>query len=166
MPTPDEGRDRAAPARKRKFATLALLCLISLVGALLYSVPSAQAQRFTVYVAPGGSDSNPGTRARPKATIVAAMQALPQGGEILMRGGTYRIANRSGAMWMGGTAQRPLVVKSAPGERARLVSAPDNHCILALGDYTQIRNITCTGYNGIMAYDANHIRIVGNHVHD
>ena len=52
--------------------------------------------------------------------------------------------------------QRPLVVKSAPGERARLVSAPNNHCVLALGDYTQIRNLTCTGYNGIMAYGADH----------
>lgn len=164
MSRTDKAAREALPRRRR--AGVAMVLVLALIAGLSYSIPQAAAAPNTIYVAPNGSDSNPGTRARPKATIVGAMQALPSGGDILMRGGTYRIANRSGALWRGGTANRPLVVKSAPGERANLISARDNHCVLALGDYTQIRNLTCSGYNGIMAYGAKHVKIVGNRVHD
>lgn len=144
----------------------ALVTVFAILAALFVVAPQASAQGRAVYVAPNGSDANPGTRAQPKATIVAAMRTLSGGGEIILRGGHYRISNNSGLLWQGGTAGRPLVVRSAPGERARLTSAPGSHCVYAAADHIQIRNITCTGWMGIGSYNASHIVFRGNRVHD
>ncbi len=43
-----------------------------------------------LYVANGGSDSNPGSLAAPFATIHKAVSVAPTGGTIVVRGGTYR----------------------------------------------------------------------------
>lgn len=142
------------------------LTALAVLATMFVAAPDVEAQSHTVYVAPNGSDSNPGTRARPKATMVAAMRALPNGGEILLRGGSYTIRNNSGLLWQGGTAGRPLVVRSAPGERARLRSAQGNHCVVAAADHIRIKNLTCTGWMGIAAFNSSHIVIKGNTIHD
>ena len=133
---------------------------------LALNVPASQAQSNTIYVAPNGNDNNPGTRSRPKYSLVAAMIALPGGGEVLMRGGGYYYTSSQSGLWQGGVKGRPLVIKSAPGERASITSAPGAYCVLTLGDYTQIRKLDCTGHQGIAAYNASHIRIFGNEVRD
>ena len=143
-----------------------VLTMVSLT--VIAQPPAADAQpRGVVFVAPNGNDANPGTKARPKATIAAAMRQLNgAGGEIRLRGGSYTITNNSGLLWQGGTARRPLVVRSAPGERARLRSAQGSHCVAAAADHIQIRRLTCTGWMGIAAFNSNHIVIAGNSVHD
>jgi mannuronan 5-epimerase len=50
-----------------------------------YSIPSG-----AIVVSNGGSDANPGTLARPKRTLTAALGKVASGGTIVMRGGTYR----------------------------------------------------------------------------
>lgn len=151
--------------RSRRRSLLVVLALAMLAGLLATAAP-AQGQSTRIFVAPNGSDDNPGTRARPKYSLVSAMLALPQGGDIVMRGGTYRYSQSESGLWRGGTAQRPLVVKSAKGERATIVSSQGSNCVLALGDYTRVRNISCTGSQGIMAYGADHVIFYGNHVYD
>ena len=149
---------------------LALLALLASLAAsatvAIATAPTADAQSGVVYVAPNGSDSNPGTRARPKATVTAAMRQLGGGGEIRLRGGSYTIRNGSALLWQGGTERRPLVVRSAPGERARLTSAQGNHCVVAAADHIEIRNLDCTGWMGIGSFNSSHVVIAGNYVHD
>lgn len=85
---------------------------------------SAQGVTFTprsgrvVWVAPGGSDGAPCTRAAPCATIGhVAQNVLRPGDTLLTRGGTYP----EGEIWLrpaqSGTRERPIVIKAAPGDR-------------------------------------------------
>ncbi|MFB9798467.1 nitrous oxide reductase family maturation protein NosD [Arthrobacter citreus] len=54
------------------------------VGSTSYPIPSR-----AVFAAPGGSDSAAGTLASPLRTIGAAIARAPQGGTVVLRGGTY-----------------------------------------------------------------------------
>ena len=62
-------------------------CLLALAVAAATSAPAR-----TIYVAPGGSDSNPATFSRPLATLRAAQNMAAAGDTVYFRGGTYRIA--------------------------------------------------------------------------
>lgn len=67
----------------------------------------------TVYVAPGGNDSNPGTAAAPFRTIGKGVAAAKAGDTVQVRGGTYVEAvtiNQSG------TASAPIRLQAYPGE--------------------------------------------------
>ncbi len=99
------------------------------VLALLLGLLAASAAAAEIWVAPGGSDDNPGTRDRPVASPARALRLArelrreaatpPAGGvRIILRGGVYRLA---GTWWFhpedSGTAASPTVVEAAPGER-------------------------------------------------
>lgn len=60
-----------------------LFALLSLTAGL------ATAQHHTYYVAPDGSDTNPGTLQRPLATLRQAHQLMAGGDTVYFRGGTY-----------------------------------------------------------------------------
>ncbi len=62
-----------------------------------------------LYVANGGSDTNPGTLAAPFATIHKAIAAAPAGGTIVVRGGTYRESL--------GSIGKPLTIQAYPHEQ-------------------------------------------------
>ena len=62
-----------------------------IVFALLVLTLSARAAVF--YVAPAGSDRNPGTEAQPFATLMRAETAASTGDTVLIRGGTYTLTN-------------------------------------------------------------------------
>jgi parallel beta-helix repeat protein len=66
------------------------------------------------YVSSTGSDSAPGTRARPWRTIQKAADALRPGGTALVRGGVYR---ENVAVTSSGTRTRPITIRNYPGER-------------------------------------------------
>ena len=65
--------------RKTIAATLLMGCMVSGTTAKTY------------YMAPNGSDANPGTPASPLATIARAQQLLVAGDTLLIRGGEYLI---------------------------------------------------------------------------
>ncbi len=161
---------RTAHPKRRGLTSWTLRVLVTVLAllatALVSASPPAGAQAHTVYVAPWGNDGNPGTRSQPKGTIQGAMILLPNGGDILLRGGTYHINGGTAFLWMGGTRNRPLVVKSAPGERAELVAGAGHHCIATNQDYVRIRNLDCTGYAGIGIFGSSHVKVYGNYVHD
>jgi hypothetical protein len=74
----------------------------------------------TFYVAPGGSDSSPGTRDRPWRSVQKALSTLRPGQRALVRRGTYvhdHVLERAGAR----TA--PITIAAYPGERVVLRAA-------------------------------------------
>ena len=106
--------------------------LISLL--LLASVPLLAASRPAreLYVAPGGRDTWPGTKARPFATLEAARDVLrrmkasgrmPKAGvTVWVRGGRYertQVFELTAAD--SGTAEAPITYRAAPGQQVRLV---------------------------------------------
>ena len=72
---------------------------IALIGGILLA--SRVCQSAEIYVAPGGSDSNPGTREKPFATLAAARDALRRaspgamaGSTVYLRAGVYRLREK------------------------------------------------------------------------
>ncbi len=95
------------------------------------ALPARPAPAVTLTVAPGGADTNPGTPDRPLASLAGARQAiralkakgpLPRGGvQVVLRGGTYPLRETFALEAQdSGTAEAPIVYRSAPGETARL----------------------------------------------
>ena len=66
------------------------------------------------YVAPPGSDSNPGTEAQPWKTIQKAANALIAGDTVYIKAGTYReqVSPKNS-----GTVGKYIVYKAYPGHR-------------------------------------------------
>jgi hypothetical protein len=90
-------------------------------GLLAASAASIAAAATVVHVAPGGNDADPGTEAKPLATIQAAVNRLQPGDTLLIHGGTYRETvtfPRSGA------AERPITLRPYRDEKV-LVSGCD-----------------------------------------
>jgi hypothetical protein len=99
-----------------------ILFALSLLGA-------APAHAADIWVAPNGSDRNPGTQAQPLATPNAALRqarnlrrlhdaSVADGVHIWLKGGEYRLVEP----WFfrpedAGTADSPTIVAAAPGER-------------------------------------------------
>ena len=84
-----------------------------------------------LFVAPDGSDGNPGTKAHPLATLSGARdtirqrkatERLPDGGmTVLLRGGTYFLDKTFELTAEdSGTAEAPIVCRAQPGENVRL----------------------------------------------
>ncbi|GGY76281.1 sigma-70 family RNA polymerase sigma factor [Streptomyces nitrosporeus] len=69
-----------------------------------------------IYLAPGGSDTGDGSRARPYATLAKAVSVVRPGQTIAMRGGTYR-PDRGTTLTTDGTAARRITLSNVRGER-------------------------------------------------
>jgi hypothetical protein len=110
--------------RVRKFVAAAAFVLLGAVGGAGFS-PShravAQAEGTacstdalqTFYVAPDGSDSNPGSVDAPWQTLTHAFEQMDPGETLVVRGGTYVgdfVYNRVG------TSEHPIMIKAFPGE--------------------------------------------------
>ncbi|ABS25445.1 right-handed parallel beta-helix repeat-containing protein [Anaeromyxobacter sp. Fw109-5] len=125
---------RSVPAgrgahRAAALAFAAVLHVAAAAGAAPALSPAAS--RANLYVAPGGSDSSPGTAEQPFATLERARAAvrslrssgLPEGGvTVWLRGGVYE---RSSTFSLGpadsGTAESPITYRAYPGETVRLL---------------------------------------------
>lgn len=69
-----------------------------------------------IVVAPGGSDSGPGTADRPYATLARAVATVRPGQTIALRGGTHRLTAPL-TITTDGAATRRITLTSYPGER-------------------------------------------------
>jgi hypothetical protein len=76
----------------------------------------------TYFVAPGGSSSNPGTMARPFATIQDAYRLVAAGDIIYLRGGRYDVS-QSITLTKSGSEGRPIRLWAYPGEKPVLDAA-------------------------------------------
>ena len=71
----------------------------------------------TYFVAANGSDANPGTLARPFATLYRAYQAVAPGDTVNIRGGVYQTL----ISWnKGGSATAPITIQAYHGEDVTL----------------------------------------------
>src|SRR5262245_39689369 len=70
----------------------------------------------TYYVAPNGTDKNPGTSEQPFATLQKAADTVQPGDTVIVRDGTYTGATGQWAnimhLKLGGTADHPIVFKA------------------------------------------------------
>lgn len=74
------------------------------VGSTSYAVPSG-----AIFVAPSGSDSNPGSKTRPVKTVARGLALAPAGGTVVLRKGVYHESV---------TISRKVVLQNYPGEYA------------------------------------------------
>ncbi|HEY84627.1 MAG TPA: DUF1565 domain-containing protein [Chloroflexi bacterium] len=77
--------------QKKYWLRTAFACLsLALLFIGSWGIPKETfAQGNTCYVAPAGSDSNPGTKAQPWQTIQKAANTLAAGDTVYIRAGTY-----------------------------------------------------------------------------
>jgi uncharacterized protein YjdB len=125
----------------------------------------AQSTGTVFYVAPNGSNTNPGTLAAPWQTIQKALNTLQPGQKAYVRAGTYREAL---SMDRAGTASAPITIEAYPGERpivdAELVRRP---LVIESGAaYFRIKGFIldrdcCTSGGHIDVY-GHHIEIIDN----
>ncbi len=158
---------RSPQRRPRLFAiVVAAVMVASVLTAVSASPAAAQTRKQTIHVAPNGSDANPGTLARPKATIQGASLALRNGGVISLRGGTHTFSNGGGWLLRGGSKGNRVVVTSRPGERARVVSTDGNFCVATDQSFITVRRIDCTGAQGMGSFGGSHVTFRNNRIHD
>jgi len=126
--------------------------------------PSTPPPGNTLYVAPNGSASAPGTESSP-TTLASAITRIAAGGTIYMRGGTYNLSQTvTIAQGNNGTASARKKLFAYPGERPVLnFSAqsedPANRGLAIGGHYWHINGLIVerAGDNGILLGGNNNI---------
>lgn len=95
---------------------------IALVGMIILSAVSftTPLQARDLYVSPDGNDGNPGTKAKPFATLGRLAEAAKPGDVCYLGEGVYREVLRP---QRSGTQDAPIVFRNIPGERAVLSGA-------------------------------------------
>jgi Periplasmic copper-binding protein (NosD) len=136
--------------------------------------PSPSPLVGTTYVlAPDGHDKDPGTAAKPWATLAYAAKRLKPGDTLEVRGGTYR---RESIDWQtSGSADGPITIRAAAGEQPVFDGGGVGHFAVIRGGaaYLVFDGLTITGYDIvddgiIVAMDGAHhltfqnLRMTGN----
>ena len=101
-------------------------------------MPASAGQAF--YVAPSGSDANPGTLDSPWKTLQKAFSTLQPGQIAYLRAGTYGTKCAASTFTRAGTASAPITVRGYPGERAVL-----NGQVRLEGSYMRLSHIVMEG---------------------
>ncbi|WP_438008410.1 LamG-like jellyroll fold domain-containing protein [Sorangium sp. So ce321] len=145
----------------------------------LYDVPLTAAQikaltRNTYYVATNGLDTNPGTLAKPFATLAKAGQMADIGDTVYVRGGTY-YAEAPVSLDHVGKEEEHIVFQPYPGESVVLDGSQGGGSLLQIrGEYYDILGFELRDAKGIAiafrSWDGDprsgkHIRIAGNTIH-
>lgn len=112
---------------KRAFLLRAIGIMLLGLAFIIDSMATAPPEARTFHVAPNGNDANPGTRAKPFATLERVRKAIRevkkerQPVTVLLRGGTYHL---TAPLVFGpedsGTAEAPVVFAAEPGEKPLL----------------------------------------------
>jgi nitrous oxidase accessory protein NosD len=113
---PDTMRHSRVFAPLRLRAVLVVLLVVLACSAYLFTRPRIDPD--ALYVAPYGDDAHDGSADRPFRTLRMALRALPSGGTLYMRAGTYPEAINNTIR--GGSPDDPTVVAAYPGETVRL----------------------------------------------
>ncbi|MEY4576487.1 MAG: pectate lyase, partial [Pseudomonadota bacterium] len=124
------------------------------------------------YVSPDGVDTNPGTEAKPFATVERAQTAAAPGDTVLIRGGEYRFSGTQAvvgvAFTKSGSAGKPIQYFAYPGEtpifdlfelkpQAR-VTGLDVRC-----NWIHLRGLEVRGVRQLIVGDSWSVRIRGDH---
>ena len=117
---------------------------------LISSLSFASAK--TVYIAPNGNDANPGTKARPFATVQKAQDAIEPGDTVYIRGGIYRMSEAQIARKEGIYANVTYLDKSGkPGAMINYFAYPGEKPTF---DYTEIKpaGLRVNAFNVVGSY--------------
>ena len=144
--------------------TLAVLTAVAVVGPAP-GAPPASAAGTTLYVAPDGSDANPGTATRPLRTISQAASLATPGTTVNVAAGDYRdhvVTDVSG------TATAHVRFVSTTGWGARIRTSGAEQAWLNLGNYVDIVGFDISAPDARMGIqnEASHVLTERNHVHD
>jgi hypothetical protein len=111
-------RRRVMPASHSLPLTAAVFLLAASAPAQELCQPRTDAPGRECFVSLAGNDVNPGTQARPFRTIARGVSVVQAGDVLSLRGGVYVetvvVAGKQG------TAARPIVIRSHPGEQASI----------------------------------------------
>jgi parallel beta-helix repeat protein len=127
------------------------------------------ARKATLVVSPQGSDRNPGTAARPFATVGRAAQVARAGDVVDVRRGVYRLA--SGIhLGANGTPSRRILLRAHPGEKVVLDGGRlgAGAVVVAIaGRYVDLQGFEIRGAAsvGVSVWGGAHVRVVGNRIH-
>ena len=142
-----------------RYITPLLCCLLFLICA-----SSASAQEVaTLFVAPDGSDTNPGTMELPLATMQKAQELASPGDTVYIRGGTYQVAEDQISRVVqnlfasityldkSGTVDNTIKYWAYPGERPIFdysLVKPENRRVVGIfvvGSHIHIKGLEMTG---------------------
>ena len=101
------------------------LVLVGVALTAMVITAKAEGQPAVLYVAANGSDANPGTEAKPFATLERARDEARkikgEGVTVWVRGGTYALQKTFElAKEDGGTEKAPVAYRACPNEEVRL----------------------------------------------
>lgn len=105
------------------------------------------------YLAPSGSDANPGTIDRPWRTLAKGLTSIHEGQTLYLRGGRYT-GNFDGPLPEGSPSSR-ITVMSYPGEHATIAGL----IWFEAPDYWTIRDLTFTWAGG--SFDEHMVKVQG-----
>ncbi|MGI4717260.1 MAG: choice-of-anchor Q domain-containing protein [Janthinobacterium lividum] len=142
------------------------------MAVLFAASSSAMAAAAHIYVSPTGSDSNPGTQAKPVKTITRADALAGPGSTIHVAAGTYKVSAPSlGSVGIrtskSGTATARIKFVSDVKWGAKIVVSGTGITWDSKGSYVDIDgfDISGTGRHGILAAGRN-LTITNNFIHD
>jgi MYXO-CTERM domain-containing protein len=136
------------------------------------SLVEAQAHAADFYVAPSGSDTAPGSKEQPFASVKRAETAAAPGDTVFLRGGVYRFSGTSSefgiAFTKSGSTDKPIHYVAFPGEvpifdlfelkpQAR-VTGLDVRC-----NWIHLRGLEVRGVRQVIVGDSWSVRIRGDH---
>jgi hypothetical protein len=126
--------------------------------------PLPQSAGATFYVAPNGSDANPGSQAAPWATIQKAENTLAAGQKALVRAGTYApiYVDRNGS------PLAPISIQAYPGERP-VIHAPEGggYAVEIVGSYFRVSGFVLENARNTNIYLENpshHVEVSRNEI--
>jgi parallel beta-helix repeat protein len=145
-----------------------LLVFVAVVGLTLMQVPRSYASALAYYVAPTGSDTNPGTATAPFQTITRAASLATPGTVVHVAPGTYTYSKL--ATGKSGTAAARITYVSDVKWGAKVVGTGADRTWENTGNYVDIVGFDITntysqGRLGLINYGS-YVRAIGNHVHD
>ncbi len=138
--------------------------------------PAAAGAKF---VSPSGNDAGSGRLGDPWKTIQRAVDSLNPGDTLYVREGRYDVHTHDGAgidVTRGGTPSRWVVIRNYPGEHPVITSKAWATVRIAPGvSFVEVRGLDLAGQpsamtgqssSGIGVYETDHIRLIGNDIHD
>jgi len=159
--------DLGAAGSGADFVELAVSSLGYSKSGLVTSGDVVSKLALAFYVSPSGSPSSDGSASSPwdLQTALNHPAAVQPGDTIWLRGGVY-----SGlfASYLTGTADRPIIVRQYPGERATIDGTTAQHGLATLGAHTWFWGIEVMGGSGpaVVVYTSVGDRFINLVVHD
>ena len=121
------------------------LVVLGCPGGAPASQGSVSAAQRESYVAPNGSDTGPGTQARPWKTLRKALSSLRPGRRVVVRAGVYRERLEVGS---GGSDAEPAEIVAYPGEHPVLIGR-----LRVIADHVRVARLVLDGTGGA-AFDS------------